>query len=432
MLEKILLIVLVIFAIAIIGLLVLILLKPNRGDNKEAINEAKRDLRSDLSNLKSEIDNKLSLVAKEVNDSVNKDLEKFRSYTNERLDILSKTLKDSVNGVENSVKENTRKIEEYLNSIRTTLAESIDKLQQENSKKLDEMRNTVDEKLDKTLNSRLTESFKLVQENLDRVTEGLGEMKSLATGVGDLKKVLSNVKTRGIWGEIQLSQILSEILTKDQYDENIVTKPRGKDPVEFAVRLPGDGNDIVRLPIDSKFPLDLYSNLLDAQDSLDKDKIDAATKELKKRIKDFAKDIKEKYLEPPYTTDFGIMFLPIEGLYAEVAKCGLIEELQNSYRIIVAGPTTMAALLNSLQVGFRTLAIQKRSSEVWNILSAVKAEFETFEGALKKAQDKIKQADSDIENLVGTRTRQIQRKLKGVTTLDLKSSDEVLALEDNE
>ena len=256
-------------------------------------------------------------------------------------------------------------------------------------------------------------------------------MKDLANGVGDLKKVLSNVKTRGIWGEMQLSQILSQILTKDQYAENIVTRPKSKDPVEFVIKLPGDGKQIVYLPIDSKFPLDTYTNLINAYETNDKIVIDKAISDLKQRMKSFARDIRDKYLEVPYTTDFGIMFLPIEGLYAEAAKIGLIEELQNSYRIIIAGPTTMAALLNSLQVGFRTLAIEQRTSEVWNILAAVKTEFGTFETVLKKAQKKIGEANDEIENLVGTRTRQINRKLKDVTELKVEDTIEILELEEN-
>ena len=312
--------------------------------------------------------------------------------------------------------------------IRVSLEKSLEKLQNINEQKLEEMRRTVDEKLDATLKSRLNESFKIVQENLSKVEQGIGEMRNLANGVGDLKRVLTNVKTRGVWGEMQLSQILSEVLTKDQYAENIITRPHSKDPVEFALRLPGNGKKTIYLPIDSKFPLDTYTNLLNSYDLMDKDLINKSISELKKSIKMFAKDIKEKYIEAPYTTDFGIMFLPIEGLYAEVAKIGLIDELQSTYRIIIAGPTTMSALLNSLQVGFRTLAIERRSSEVWNILGAVKTEFENFEGVLRKAQKKIGEANEEIENLVGTRTRQINRKLKNVTEIEYDKSSELLEL----
>lgn len=396
----ILLVVLIILVSISLVVLIMVYKRPVNISVKEDIESIKKDMKQDISLLKQELDTKNTNNQKSISDNVSKYLEMFNKSTNEKLDTLS-----------------------------STLSESIKSLQDDNNKKLDEMRKTVDEKLDKTLNDRLTQSFRLVQENLDEVSKGLGEMRNLATGVGDLKKVLSNVKTRGIWGEMQLSQILSELLTRDQYDENVITKPRSKDPVEFAVKLPGDGGEIVRLPIDSKFPLDTYSDLLEAYDSTNKEQIDAAISTLKTRIKKCAKDISEKYIEPPFTTDFGIMFLPVEGLYAEVAKCGLIEELQNTYRIMVAGPTTMAALLNSLQVGFRTLAIQKRSSEVWKLLSAVKTEFNTFGDALKKAQEKIKQADRDIEDLVGRRTRVMQTKLKGVTELDYSNSEEILELD---
>ena len=430
MIDTILLIILIVLVLACLVFLFLIFKKKNDEQKELDTTKLEKEIKDEISRLKQEIDNKLSNVQKAISSDLNSYLDNFNKSTNEKLDLLTNTLKENVSGVEASVKENTNKIEEYLNSIRETLAKSIEKLQEENSKKLEEMRKTVDEKLESTLNKRLTESFRLVQENLDKVQVGLGEMQTLATGVGDLKKVLTNVKTRGIWGEMQLSQILSQLLTSDQYEENVVTRPKSKDPVEFAIRLPGDNDEIVRIPVDSKFPLDGYSNLLDAYDSLDKDQIEKAQTSLKASIKKFAKDIRDKYIEPPFTTDFGIMFLPVEGLYAEVAKSGLIDELQNTYRIIIAGPTTMAALLNSLQVGFRTLAIQKRSSEVWNLLSAVKTEFNTFAEVLKKAQDKIKQADNEIENLVGTRTRQIQKKLKDVTELDYKKAEEITYTEE--
>ena len=430
MIDTVLLIILIVLVLVCLVFLILIFKKKSSEQKELDTSKLEKEIKDEISRLKQEIDNKLNNVQKGISSDLNAYLDNFNKSTNEKIDVLTNTLKDNVSSVEASVKENTNKIEEYLNSIRETLAKSIEKLQEENSKKLEEMRKTVDEKLESTLNKRLAESFNLVQENLDKVQRGLGEMQTLATGVGDLKKVLSNVKTRGIWGEMQLSQILSQLLTSDQYEENVITRPKSKDPVEFAIRLPGDGDEIVRIPVDSKFPLDGYSSLLDAYDTLDKDQIERALTSLKNSIKKFAKDIRDKYIEPPYTTDFAIMFLPIEGLYAEVAKSGLIDELQNTYRIIIAGPTTMAALLNSLQVGFRTLAIQKRSSEVWNLLSAVKTEFNTFAEVLKKAQDKIKQADSEIENLVGTRTRQIQRKLKDVTELDYKKAEEITYTEE--
>ena len=387
-----------------------------------------RTLKDENSALKNEFDTKLTNVQKVVSDNTKNQFECFNKFTEYKLEKMIETLKENIFHLNENIKNNTNISEKYLAEIRVSLEKSLEKLQNINEQKLEEMRRTVDEKLDATLKSRLNESFKIVQENLSKVEQGIGEMRNLANGVGDLKRVLTNVKTRGVWGEMQLSQILSEVLTKDQYAENIITRPHSKDPVEFALRLPSDGKKTIYLPIDSKFPLDTYTNLLNVYDLMDKDLINKSISELKKSIKMFAKDIKEKYIEAPYTTDFGIMFLPIEGLYAEVAKIGLIDELQSTYRIIIAGPTTMSALLNSLQVGFRTLAIERRSSEVWNILGAVKTEFENFEGVLRKAQKKIGEANEDIENLVGTRTRQINRKLKNVTEIEYDKSSELLEL----
>lgn len=401
-------------------------LKHNKNDDK--ILHIERTLKDENSALKNEFDTKLTNVQKVVSDNTKNQFECFNKFTEYKLEKMIETLKENIFHLNENIKNNTNISEKYLAEIRVSLEKSLEKLQNINEQKLEEMRRTVDEKLDATLKSRLNESFKIVQENLSKVEQGIGEMRNLANGVGDLKRVLTNVKTRGVWGEMQLSQILSEVLTKDQYAENIITRPHSKDPVEFALRLPSDGKKTIYLPIDSKFPLDTYTNLLNAYDLMDKDLINKSISELKRSIKMFAKDIKEKYIEAPYTTDFGIMFLPIEGLYAEVAKIGLIDELQSTYRIIIAGPTTMSALLNSLQVGFRTLAIERRSSEVWNILGAVKTEFENFEGVLRKAQKKIGEANEEIENLVGTRTRQINRKLKNVTEIEYDKSSELLEL----
>lgn len=401
-------------------------LKHNKNDDK--ILHIERTLKDENSALKNEFDTKLTNVQKVVSDNTKNQFECFNKFTEYKLEKMIETLKENIFHLNENIKNNTNISEKYLAEIRVSLEKSLEKLQNINEQKLEEMRRTVDEKLDATLKSRLNESFKIVQENLSKVEQGIGEMRNLANGVGDLKRVLTNVKTRGVWGEMQLSQILSEVLTKDQYAENIITRPHSKDPVEFALRLPSDGKKTIYLPIDSKFPLDTYTNLLNSYDLMDKDLINKSISELKRSIKMFAKDIKEKYIEAPYTTDFGIMFLPIEGLYAEVAKIGLIDELQSTYRIIIAGPTTMSALLNSLQVGFRTLAIERRSSEVWNILGAVKTEFENFEGVLRKAQKKIGEANEEIENLVGTRTRQINRKLKNVTEIEYDKSSELLEL----
>ena len=304
-----------------------------------------------------------------------------------------------------------------LESIRKAMVTQLSGIREENNRQLDQMRQTVDEKLQKTLNDRITQSFQLVNERLEQVYAGLGEMKTLASGVGDLKKVLSNVKTRGVLGEVQLGAILEQILAPEQYAANVKTRPRSTHYVEYAVKLPGADEDTVWLPIDAKFPADAYAQLLDAYESGDPDAVKAAGSILEQRIKAFARDIRDKYVAPPYTTDFGIMFLPIEGLYAEVVRRGLIETLQNEYHINIAGPTTMAALLNSLQMGFKTLAIQKRSGEVWKLLGAVKTEFDRFGAVVESAQKKLESAGLELDKLVGVRTQQIQRKLANVTSL---------------
>ena len=278
------------------------------------------------------------------------------------------------------------------------------------------MRKTVDEKLQKTLEDKMNKSFSLVNERLEQVYKGLGEMQNLAVGVGDLKKVLSNVKTRGILGEIQLGAILEEILSPEQYDENVATKKGSKNVVEFAIKLPADDDKFIYLPIDSKFPGETYEHLKDALESGDKDTIETARKQLVSTIKSEAKDIHDKYVSPPETTEFAIMFLPFEGLYSEVVNMGLVEVLQREYKVNIAGPSTMAALLNSLQMGFKTLAVQKRSAEVWEILGSVKQEFDKFNDVLVLTQQRLDQANKELDKLVGVRTRQIQRKLKDVQT----------------
>ena len=302
-------------------------------------------------------------------------------------------------------------------------------IREDNTKQLDEMRKTVDEKLQKTLNERLSQSFETVGKQLQAVQEGLGEMKNLATDVGGLKRVLSNVKLRGGIGEIQLSMLLEQILAPDQYEPNVKTKAGSSDLVEFAIKLPGrdDSGKNVWLPIDAKFPKDIYEQLQDAYEEGDQSKVQLAQKNLDNTIKKMARDINEKYLDPPNTTDFGIMFLPFEGIYAEVVrKAALLEDLQRNYKIIVTGPTTLAAILNSLQMGFKTLAIQKRSSEVWQVLGAVKKEFENFGGLMEKAQKNIQTGLNQLDDVMGKRTRAIQRKLRGVETLSETEAKNIL------
>ena len=349
-----------------------------------------------------------------------------------RLAELSTSLNASVKGLEERIAQNGAMQEKNAEALRTTVDAKLIQLRQDNEKSLGEIRQSVDEKLQKTLEDRISRSFKEVSSRLQEVYQGLGEMQTLASGVGDLKRVLSNVKTRGILGEIQLGAILEEILSPEQYEMNVATVAGSANRVEFAVRLPGDGDRTVYLPIDSKFPADAYLHLQDAIESCDAEQIKQQRALLSGRIKTFAKDIHDKYISPPDTTDFAIMFLPTEGLYAEVVQMGLVETLQQSYKINVAGPSTMAALLNALQTGFRTLAIQKRSGEVWKLLSAVRTEFDRFEIALQEAQKKIDSAGRGLDDLVGVRTRQIRRKLKSVEAMPQDAARALLSEENDE
>lgn len=340
----------------------------------------------------------------------------------------------------------SRTMERTLDAFNYNLRSSIDdltKLQNEKfveltkstEENLEKMRVTVDEKLQSTLERRLSESFKVVSERLEQVHKGLGEMQSLAAGVGDLKKVLSNTKTRGVLGEVQLERILEQFLSPEQYEKNVITKKSSRETVEFAIKLPGKDydNKTVYLPLDAKFPLEVYNKLLDAYDLQNQAQIDVASKNLERFIKKSAKDIRDKYIDPPNTTDFGLMFLPTEGIYAEVLKNqSLVEFVQREYNINITGPTTLVALLNSLQMGFRSLAIEKHSSEVWKILGAVKTEFSKFETVLNSAQNKLNQASSEIDKLVGTRTRQINRKLKNVDKLSFDDTGLYLYSEESE
>ena len=352
----------------------------------------------------------LDKLSRELRDEVRASRKESNEAIQQTVQNMSQVLLTAQTSANTAINEN-------LESIRRAMVTQLSGIREENNRQLEQMRQTVDEKLQTTLNDRITQSFQLVNERLEQVYAGLGEMKTLASGVGDLKKVLSNVKTRGILGEVQLGAILEQILAPEQYAANVKTRPNTTHFVEYAVKLPGTDEDTVWLPIDAKFPVDAYSQLLDAYESGDPDAVKAAGSLLEQRIKAFAKDIRDKYVAPPYTTDFGIMFLPIEGLYAEVVRRGLIETLQNEYHINIAGPTTMAALLNSLQMGFKTLAIQKRSGEVWKLLGAVKTEFDKFGTVVEAAQKRLEQAGSELDKLVTTRTRMIQRKLAQVTSL---------------
>ncbi len=332
-----------------------------------------------------------------------------------QLDIFSKQLTSL-----------TQLNEQKLEKLRTVLEERLSALQEDNSRKLEKMRETVDEKLHATLEKRLGDSFKVVSERLEKVHQGLGEMQTLASGVGDLKKVLTNVKTRGIWGEVQLGNLLDQILTPEQYEKNIATKKGSRDAVEFAIKLPGNDTQVVYLPIDAKFPTQDYERLQDAQEQANITLIEDAVKAIETRIKLEAKNIRDKYLDPPQTTDFGILFLPTEGLYAEVLRRpGFFEVIQREYKVVIAGPTTVTAILNSLQMGFRTLAVRKRASEVWNLLSVVKTEFNIFGDILEKTHKKLQEASNTIET-AARKSRTIERKLEKVQDLPANGSAQEL------
>jgi DNA recombination protein RmuC len=355
--------------------------------------------------------------------SVREEIAKNREETAQALRQSREELTGALKGVGDTLYGQvgllTQTTDKKLDMLREAVEQRLQAIQADNAKQLDQMRATVDEKLQGTLEKRLGESFQQVSERLEQVYKGLGEMQSLAAGVGDLKKVLTNVKTRGTWGEVQLGAMLEQVLTPDQYAANVAVK-EGGERVEFAIKLPGRGEageEVVWLPVDAKFPVEDYQRLMDAQEKADAESAEGAAKQLEARIKQCAGDICSKYLNPPKTTDFGILFLPTEGLFAEVIRrTGLVEFVQRECRVVIAGPTTLWALLNSLQMGFRTLAIQKRSSEVWNLLSAVKTEWTKYGDVLDKVQKKIHEASDTIEQ-AQTRTRVIGRKLKDVQEL---------------
>ncbi|MDO4618711.1 MAG: DNA recombination protein RmuC [Clostridia bacterium] len=388
--------------------------------------------KNDTESLKNDISRQLDSsdkVLKTIGESIKDSQEKADAYQRDRLDGMQKNISSSLSQQELRFKSFESENREKLENIRTVINNQLSEIREDNNKKIEDIRKTVDEKLQKTLEEKMNESFRLVSERLEQVYKGLGEMQNLAQGVGDLKKVLSNVKTRGILGEIQLGAILKEILSPQQYEENVVTVPGSKNPVEFAVKFPHDDGSFTYLPIDSKFPLDAYQALLDAYDTGNPDTVKSAANTLSTRLKQFAKDVHEKYVLSPYTTEFAIMFLPVEGLYAEAVNRGMVEILQREYKVNITGPSTMAALLNSLEMGFKTLAIEKRSAEVWTLLGAVKKEFNTFGTVLDSAQKKIEQANSELDKLVGVRTRAIERKLKNVELLDGETS-KILEIEE--
>ncbi len=378
--------------------------------------------------------------ARENRDELARNLKAFQETFTQNIDALNGLLRQKFNDFGKQQTEQNKlateniltlggTLEKQVRGINETIEKNLKAIREDNNRQLTEMRQTVDEKLQKTLNARLSQSFETVGKQLQAVQEGLGEMKTLASDVGGLKKALSNVKMRGGIGEIQLEMLLEQILAPDQYAANVRTKAGSSDHVEFAVKLPGkdDQGTAVWLPIDAKFPKDVYEQMQNAYDRGEAAEITQAQKNLKNTIKRMAGEIRDKYLDPPNTTDFGIMFLPFEGIYAEVVRhAALLEELQRDYKTIVTGPATLAAILNSLQMGFRTLAIQKRSSEVWRILGAVKKEFGTFEDLMSRAQKNIQTGLNQLDDVMGRRTRAIQRKLKDVQELDAAETKKIL------
>lgn len=403
----------------------ILVLRKNNNNNYELVSQVRQEITSQQSTLRQELVAQTQNSVKTMGDMLLENQRAFSQGQHERMTALEERMKtfslqneqklDNIRtAMEQQLETNRGVMEKNLRQNRDTVENRLTLLQSDNNRQLEEMRKTVDEKLQKTLEEKMNQSFSLVNERLEQVYKGLGEMQTLAVGVGDLKKVLSNVKTRGILGEIQLGSILSEILSPEQYAENIATKKDSKNVVEFAIKLPAEDDGFIWLPIDSKFPGDTYAALRDAIEEGDKTRIELAAKALIATIKSEAKDIRDKYIDPPNTTEFAIMFLPFEGLYSEVVNRGLVEVLQRDYKVNIAGPSTMAALLNSLQMGFKTLAVQKRSAEVWDVLGSVKQEFDKFNDVLVMTQQRLDQANKELDKLVGVRTRQIQRKLKNV------------------
>ncbi len=392
--------------VALVGLAVVVVLVRSlsgRKDEDRIVRQIREESRQDAAVLRQELTSTVQQSVKNMGDMIALNQQNAATSQSEKMAQLETRF--STFSLEN---------EQKLDIIRSTVEKRLTYMQEDNNRKLDEMRQTVDDKLQKTLEDKMNQSFALVNERLEQVYKGLGEMRTLAVGVGDLKKVLSNVKTRGILGEIQLGSILKEILAPEQYEENVATKHRGTERVEFAVKLPAEDDGFIYLPIDSKFPGDTYAALQDAYESGSKEMIDTQAKILITTLKKEAKDIRDKYIDPPATTEFAIMFLPTEGLYAEAVNRGMVELLQREYKVNLAGPSTMAALLNSLQMGFKTLAVQKRSAEVWQILGSVKNEFDKFNDVLLMTQQRLDQANNELDKLVGVRTRQIRKKLSSV------------------
>ena len=363
---------------------------------------------------------------KENREEMARNMRELRTELNQALSLSTQQMQTTLHRNLMTTNEMQREKFDAMNRQQDILVKSTEK-------RLDDMRQMVEEKLQKTLNERIGQSFELVRTQLENVQRGLGEMKTLAEDVGGLKKVLGNVKTRGTFGEIQLAALLEQMLSPEQYEANVKTRKNATEFVEFAIKLPGkdNGKDVVYLPIDAKFPKDVYEQYIDAYEDGDSALMESTSKQMENTIKRMAKDIHDKYIEPPFTTDFAIMFLPFESIYAEVIRrTALVETLQKDYKIVITGPTTLGAILNSLQMGFRTLAIQKRTSEVWSVLGAVKTEFGKFGGMLEKVQKNLQSAGDQLEEVMGKRTRAIERKLRQVEALPSEESKKMLSLND--
>lgn len=419
--------------LSVLGIVALVLLvKVNR--RRQALGE--EQLRQLLTEQTAELLGQLQTVREELSRITREQMAENRMELGRRVEDLRKEIADNqvlqLQQILDTLNRNLLTTNELQRDKLEAMTRRQEQLVQSTEKRLDEMRLMVEEKLQKTLNERIGQSFELVRTQLENVQKGLGEMKSLAQDVGGLKRVLTNVKTRGTFGEVQLQALLEQMLSPEQYDANVKTKQKSTEFVEFAVKLPGkeDGLECVYLPIDAKFPKDAYEQYLDAYESGEVERINATSHQLEIVVKKMARDIRDKYLDPPYTTDFGIMFLPFENIYAEVIRrTALVELLQREFRVIVTGPTTLGAILNSLQMGFRTLAIEKRSSEVWTVLAAVKTEFGKFGGMLMKVQKNLETAGTQLDEVIGKRTRAIERKLRQVQELPADQSADILSLD---
>ncbi len=417
--ETILLVLLLLISIGILSLLVLSFIKRPKGFEgmDGIINELKRELDNHEKTFKTLFENQLS-VYKQFNELLSTSVSNYNNDILNRINNVTNTQANQLVTIENRLNEILKNNNERLDKIIDTISQNLNSLQENNEKKLEQMRQTVDEKLSSTLEKRLSESVKIITNGIDTVSKGLGEMQNIASGMGDLKRVLTNVKTRGGWGEVQLGTLLEQILSPNQYASQVMIKQNTTERVDFVINMPGKNNDTIMLPIDAKFPLEDYSRLCTASEEGNKDEVEIQSKNIEKRIKEEAKKICEKYIDVPKTTDFAVLYLPVEGLYAEVTRRpALVETLQQQYRILICGPSTLTALLNSLQMGFKTLAIEKRSSEIWQLLGVFKQEFSKFVELLGKTQKKIDEASNTIEDAT-KKTKTIQRKLKDVVDID--------------